>query len=96
MSFCSPAQEHHYEQVTDTFTAGYNRGMTYTPIPKPVPSEKGHMVVCDGCLTSTRVKNQGDTPIGWTTVYVEGWVGTFHSCSGICEEKIIKARGEKR
>jgi hypothetical protein len=69
--------------------------MSHTPIPTPFPQEIGYAVICDGCLNSCRVRSQGDLPIGWYQVYVYGWVGAFHACSGLCEEKIIKLHEDK-
>lgn len=46
------------------------------------------MVTCDGCLATAKVHNQNELPVGWIKVYVRGWIGAFHACSGSCEERI--------
>lgn len=84
------------QSLTKVMVPRYNRGMTHSPIPTPLPQEAGSMIVCDGCLQSERVYEEGILPAEWDKVYLKGWVGAFHSCSAKCKEKILNARNEER
>ena len=50
------------------------------------------MVTCDGCLVTVKTEIVGHLPVGWEKVYISGWIGPFHACSGSCKERIIKLR----
>lgn len=75
--------------------ARYHRSVMNSPIPTPLLHENGYLIVCNGCSVSAKIRKQESLPLGWVRVYVPGWIGFFHACSGRCEEKIIDAKATK-
>ena len=72
----------------------YNRDMTITPIPSPIPQDvRVFLIGCDTCGKYIETHEDDTLAGGWREVELRGWVGLFHACSDDCENTLKEKVG---
>ena len=53
------------------------------------------ILLCDECGADVSITDDAELPGNWRKVYLRGWFGAMHACSGACEAGIRKQYEKK-